>query len=397
MDKTKLTVKNIAWLIVLAAVLLLIVLNFTKALGVIGYLTGLVMPLIIGICMAFILNVLMRFIEHKVLSRIPAGTGTGSGAGSVAGTRGARIWRNLKRPVSLVITIVIVAGIITLVLVMIIPSLKETVTTLIKEAPGFGRRVIEWSNNFLSGIGVSDDVETFFSKNWEDIVKRVISFLSGAGSATAKNAIDVTVGVFSGFSNFIFGFVFALYILLTKERLKRQSSKLMNAWLPKRAAQTSLRVLRRASKVFGRFVSGQCIEAVIIGVLTFTGSLFINSHYAVMLGVLVGFTALIPVIGAFIGIIVGALLLLMASPWQALAFVVFIIVLQQLENHLIYPRVVGKSIGLPGMWVLLAVLAGGSLNGIAGIIIGVPLSALLYSLLREMTNNKLKGKTELIE
>jgi predicted PurR-regulated permease PerM len=386
MDKTRFTVKNIARLIALAALLLLVVLNFREALGVIGYIIGLIMPLIIGVCMAFILNVLMRFIEQKALSRIPES----------ADTRGLRIMGKLKRPVSLLLTLIVAFGIITLVLAMIIPSLKETIATLIKEAPGFAGKVIGWSNKLLSGIGINDDVESFFNKNWEDIVKRVISFLTGAGSVTAKTAIDATAGVFSGFTNAIFGFVFALYILLTKERLKRQGSKLLRAWLPLNIARTTLRVLGRASKVFGKFVAGQCLEAVIIGVLTCIGSLIINPHYAVMLGVLVGFTALIPVIGAFIGIIVGALLLLMASPWQALAFIIFIIVLQQLENHLIYPKVVGKSIGLPGMWVLFAVLVGGSLNGIAGIIIGVPLSALIYSLIREVTNNKIKGKKKLI-
>jgi predicted PurR-regulated permease PerM len=389
MDKTKFTPKNIAWLIALAAVLLLIVLNFKPAIGIIGYLIGLIMPLIIGLCMAFILNVLMRFIEHKILDpHIPAP------AEDERPRR--RILRKLKRPMSLVLTLLIVAGIITLVLAMIIPSLKETIATLIKEAPGLGHKIIGWSNKFLAGAGINDDVETFFNKHWEDIVKRAISFFTGAGSASAKSALDVTVGVFSGFSNFLFGLVFAIYILLTKERLERQSNKLLKAWLPPHLTQTILRVLRRAAKVFGKFVSGQCLEAIIIGVLTCIGSLIINPHYAVMLGVLVGFTAIIPVIGAFIGIIVGALLLLMASPWQAFAFIVFIILLQQLENHLIYPKVVGKSIGLPGMWVLFAVLVGGSVSGIAGIVIGVPLSALLYSLLKEMTNNKLKGEKELI-
>jgi predicted PurR-regulated permease PerM len=220
----------------------------------------------------------------------------------------------------------------------------------------------------------------------------VLAFLSGSDSIAATSIFSAAAHVFSSIANAFFGFIFALYILVSKERLRRQGGKLLRAWLPERAATITSRILKRASKIFSKFVSGQCIEAVIIGTLTGLGALAINPHYAVMLGVLIGFLALIPIIGAFIGVVVGALILFMESPWQALAFVIFILVLQQIEGNLIYPRVVGKSIGLPGMWVLFAVLVGGGVGGIFGIVIGVPLSALIYSLLREATEMRLQRK-----
>jgi len=375
------TVRNVAWLIVLAAVLLLAVLNARETVDIIGKLIGLLMPLILGICMAFVLNVLMRFIENRIFA------GIGKGAG-----RGARVWQALRRPVSLLLTLLIVAGIVTFVVLLIIPSIQEALATFMDKAPEFIRQVVEWGNNLLVDLGLSENIDELQQINRVDIMKNVLAFLSGSDSIAATSIFSAAAHVFSSIANAFFGFIFALYILVSKERLRCQGGKLLRAWLPDRAATIASRILKRASKIFSKFVSGQCIEAVIIGTLTGLGALAINPHYAVMLGVLVGFLALIPIIGAFIGVVVGALILFMESPWQALAFIIFILVLQQIEGNLIYPRVVGKSIGLPGMWVLFAVLVGGGVGGIFGIVIGVPLSALIYSLLREATETRLQRK-----
>ncbi|MDR2487760.1 MAG: AI-2E family transporter [Clostridiales Family XIII bacterium] len=382
MDRAPFTPKKVALLIAFAAVLLLAVLNFRETLGLLSYLFGLFMPLFLGVCMAFVLNVLMRFIENRLLGRIRL----------VRKGHVAALSRALKRPLSLVLTLLVVLGIVAFVTAMIIPTLRDTIASIVREAPGFTRRIIEWGNGVLEGFGVGEDAAELLAANWQEIARSAVNFLSGVWSTAAKSAMSVTASVFSVFTNFLFGFVFMIYILLTKERLRRQGGQLLRGWLPEKASRVTLRVLKQAAEVYGKFVAGQCVEAVIIGGLTCIGVLVINPRYAVMLGVLVGFTALIPVIGAFIGIIVGALLLLMVSPWQALAFVIFIVVLQQLENHIIYPKVVGKSIGLPGMWVLLAVLLGGSLNGVFGIVLGVPLAALLYSLLREATAARLRKR-----
>jgi predicted PurR-regulated permease PerM len=325
------------------------------------------MPLIIGCCMAFILNVLMKFIENRAFGKI----------------KDRRVWRALKRPVSLLLTLIIVLGILTFVSAMIIPTLRDTVATLITKTPGYLTSLGQWASEYLSRFGLDDVIDDMFnfSMDGSELIERIWSFLTGAGSLVAKNAAGVVVGVFSGMTNFILGLIFAIYILLTKERLGAQLTRLISIYLPKQHGARILDVATLSRSVFEKFVAGQCLEAIIIGTLSGIGSIAINPSFALMLGVLIGFSVLIPVVGSIVGVLIGAFLLLMESPWQALAFIVFIIILQQLDNNLIYPRVVGKSIGLPGMWVLLAVLVGGSINGIMGILIGVPLSSVLYSLL----------------
>jgi predicted PurR-regulated permease PerM len=383
MNLDRVRIKKIILIIIAAAFSLWLVLNYKVAIGLIGYVIGLFMPLIIGMCMAFILNVLMKFIESRLLRKMDGGTAVG---------RRAAIRKRAKRVIALLLSLIIVLGIITFVLAMIIPTLKDTIASIAKLAPKFMDTVEGTSREILDWFGLSGDFSQVFRDNWSKIVDGAVTFLTGAGGTLASGVAHVAAGVFSTLTNIIIGFVFALYILLTKETLSRQLKRLTRAYLSEKKSSFILHTANRSRRVFEKFVSGQCIEAVIIGTLTTLGALAINAHYAVMLGVLVGFTALIPVIGAIIGVAVGALLLVMVSPIQALTFIIFIIVLQQLENHIIYPRVVGKSIGLPGIWVLLAVLIGGSLSGIVGIIIGVPLTSVIYSMLRDDTNHRLKAK-----
>jgi predicted PurR-regulated permease PerM len=345
------------------------------------------MPLIVGLCIAFVLNVPMRFFERRafgvVTRRLPAGT------------RGAKIWNAAKRPLSLIVTLLLVFGIVTFVIVMIVPNLKDTIAALIDKAPEYAHAVGDWANGFLRNFGYKGDVKAVFGDHWKEIFGNVGKFLSGTGSEIAASAVGVASGVFSTVGNAVFGFVFALYILLTKDRLGRQTHRLLKAYVGRRQLAWIFGVARVARRIFAKFVAGQCIEAAIIGSLTAIGSLFINAKLAVMLGVVVGFTAFIPVIGAFLGVIIGALLLVMTSPLQAFAFIIFVILLQQFENHVIYPKVVGRSIGLPGMWVLLAVLVGGSVYGIFGIIIGVPLTSVIYAMLRTGVRRRLRKRREI--
>jgi predicted PurR-regulated permease PerM len=376
-------IKKILFLIASAMFLLLIVINFGTVLDAVGYVIGLLMPLIIGCCMAFILNVLMKFTERRVL-----------GALGDPGDRASR--RNLRRAASLLLTLLIVFGILVFVFAMIIPTLQDTVSSLFAAAPGhlktFERFLLEHASRFgLDGDirEIFGDIRGMFGESGSDFIDRILAFLSGTGSWVAKSAAGMVSDVFSGMTSAVLGFIFAIYILLTKETLGRQMKRLITAYLPQRHGGRILEVAALAQTVFERFVAGQCLEAIIIGVLAGLGTLAINSSFALMLGVLIGFSALIPVVGAIVGVVIGAFLLLMESPLQALAFIVFIIVLQQLENHIIYPKVVGKSIGLPGMWVLLAVLVGGTISGILGIVVGVPLASVLYSLLRADVGKRL--------
>jgi predicted PurR-regulated permease PerM len=377
MKLSKASIKNILFLIAAAMVFLLIVMNFESALSIVGYLIGLFMPLLVGCCIAFILNVPMKFIENRGLDRLTLFE--------------RKKWSGLKRPISLLLTLVAVFGIFVFVSVMIIPTLKNTIASLVVKVPGYLAILEQFVMEHASRLGIDDDILDLFNSEG-NIVKRILSFLSGTGSWVAKNAAGVIAGVFSGVANVVLGLIFAIYILATKERLGSQTTRAITAYLPQKHSETLMNVARLSREVFERFIAGQCLEGVIIGTLAGIGSIAINPSFALMLGVLIGFSALIPVVGAIMGVVVGAFLLFTESPWQALAFIIFIIVLQQLDNNIIYPRIIGKSIGLPGMWVLLAVLVGGSINGILGILIGVPLCSVLYSLLKKDVNERLSRR-----
>ena len=214
----------------------------------------------------------------------------------------------------------------------------------------------------------------------------------------SNQVIDVTLGIASnvvtGFVNVTIGFVFAIYFLAQKEKITSQFNKVMDAYLPKKRVNKIKEIAHLSNKVFSSFVSGQCIEAIIIGVLCFIGMILLRLPYASTISVLVGFTALIPVFGAFIGTIFGAFLIFMISPLQAIIFVMFIIILQQLEGNLIYPKVVGKSVGLPGIWVLVAVTVGASINGVLGMLLSVPICSIIYSILATNVKDRLEGKNK---
>jgi predicted PurR-regulated permease PerM len=365
-------------------VCLWVLLNHNQALEILSLVIGILMPLIIGLCMAFILNVPMRAIEIRLLIHVDKRF--------TPGGRGAKIWGALKRPLSLLVTLVLVFGIITLVIAMLIPELRSSITLIINRAPGFFRQAKDDISEFVTALGLSADLNSLLADNWRTIVSHIWSFLSGTGSQIAGAAMNIAGSVFSGLANGVLGFVFALYILASKEKLGRQAKSFVLAYLNRRRAKQILSFCALTSEVFNRFIAGQCIEGVIIGTMAGLGSLLINPSYALMLGVTIGFTALVPVVGAFAGILLGAFLLLMESPLQALAFIIFIVILQQIESNVIYPRVVGSSIGLPGIWVLLSVIVGGSLYGIPGIIIGVPLAAALYAMLGRSVRKRLRAK-----
>ena len=230
--------------------------------------------------------------------------------------------------------------------------------------------------------------------NWTKAVSAVTSYLQEHGASIFNTTIGVTTSVFVGLFNFILGFVFAIYLLMQKEKIGGQFKRLLYAYIKKERVDKFLSVMSLAQNAYSRFVTGQLTEAVIIGVLCFIGMLIFSMPYATLISTLIAFTALIPMIGAFIGTAVGALLILMVDPIKALWFIVFIIVLQQFESNLIYPRVVGKSIGLPGIWVLTAVTIGGSLFGILGILLSVPLCSVIYTLLSNAIEKRLQKKRE---
>lgn len=334
-------------------------------------------PFIAGGAVAFVLNVLMRPLE--------------TGWDYIFKKR-SRKTTALKRPVCLILSIVFMFGFLVAILFMIIPEFINTFENIIEELPGYAETALGWYNK-LRSFALNHNVKIpEFSFN-PDII---ISFLKDnfANQSTLTKTIDFTASLITGLINAIVALAFSLYLLSQKEKLGRNIKKTLYAFCPNKTIDVLLDVFSVTDQTFTKFVSGQLLEALIIGLLCFVGMLIFNMPYAPVVSVLVGFTALIPVFGAFIGTAVGAFLILFDSPTKALWFIIFIIILQQLEGNLIYPKVVGKTVGLPGIWVLTAVTIGGNTFGVLGILLAVPACAVFYTILRRIVYKRLSKKSE---
>lgn len=322
-------------------------------------------PLIIGCVMAYVINILMRFYEkwYDKLFKVEVAI-------------------KIKRVVCLILAFLSLFGIIALIVNLVLPELINCIASFIRLIPGALQMVIDFVGKeqilkmfpeLSSGFDMSA-----ISAEIEGVIKTV---LGGVGGAVGSIMVAVSSAA-SVVMNVVIGLIFSLYVLLDKENLGAQTRKLIKTYLPK-AADKIFYVTDVVDDSFHSFIVGQCIEAVVLGGLCIIGMLILQFPYAVMIGVFIGFTALIPIAGAYIGAAVGAIMILTVSPLQAIQFLIFIVVLQQLEGNLIYPRVVGQSIGLPGIWVLTAITIGGGVLGIGGMLLAVPLFAAGYRLLKE--------------
>ena len=368
MNLNKENISRIRHLILFTIAMAVLAVNYQKVLVLLGDVVGLISPFILGAAIAFILNVPMRGIEKLI----------------APGKE-----KRWKRPVSLVLTIVAVISILLVVVFVVMPELVRTLMGLKESVPAFlenlGRQAEEFFVKYPDVVAMIQTVEF----DWEKMVKDVMSFLSNGAGNMLTSTINAAASIVSGVMNFFIGFVFAVYILLQKETLSRQMKKLLKAYLPEKTYEKTLKVAVLAEKTFSNFLTGQCLEAVILGTMFFLVLTILRLPYALLIGVLIAFTALIPMFGAFIGCAVGAFLMLMVSPVQALIFVVVFLILQQVEGNLIYPHVVGGSVGLPSMWVLVAVTVGGNAMGVVGMLVFIPLCSVLYALVREAVNSRL--------
>ena len=374
------TLRKLRGLILYTVILVAAAVNYKGILSVGQTLLGFVWPFILGAAIAFILNVPMRNIERRLPLFRPVS--------------------RARRPVSLVITIVLVSGVLVLVIFVVTPQLFETLMSLQSSIPLFLGEVFKRAEELFASY--PELTELFDQMNqitldWPRMLNEVGSFLrTGAGSMLNTTFLAAKT-VVNGLSTFLIGFIFALYILLQKETLNRQIKKLLRAFLPDSAVERVLGVARLTERTFSSFLTGQCVEAVILGTMFFITLTVLRLPYALLIGVLIAFTALIPIFGAFIGMGVGVFLMLMEAPADALIFIITFFVLQQIEGNLIYPHVVGGSVGLPSVWVLVAVTVGGSLMGVAGMLIFIPLVSVLYALFREWMYKSLKKKGVQVE
>ena len=321
------------------------------------------MPLLLGAVMAYLVNILMTFYEHRLFGRAASGAGL-----------------KLKRPLCMALAFATLLIIVVLLLVLVIPELVSCIRVIAAGVPGVVADFTKWCEE--QGILPETIADSLAQIDWKSRMTDIVKVLT-AGVGSAANAIVNTVtSVVSGFVTFFMALIFSIYLLLGKEKLGRQLQKIMERYLKDGWNKKIRYVVGVVNDCFHRYIVGQCTEAVILGVLCMLGMLLIRLPYATMIGALIGFTALIPVAGAYIGAIVGAFMILTVSPVKALIFLVFIVILQQLEGNLIYPKVVGSSLGLPALWVLAAVTVGGGVLGVPGMLLGVPLSAAVYRLIR---------------
>lgn len=339
-------------------------------------------PFLIGGMIAFVLNIPMKLIEEKLL---------GKWKGKAAD--------KMKRPASMLLSLVLVALVVTIFVMTVVPQLAQTINDLANKIPQF----VDQSIQKLLVLGEEHpEISQYLSDleqkeiSWKELLAQAVDFMKNGGSKLITTTIGVASGMVSSFVKGIVAFIFALYILASKEKLADQGKRILHAFAAPKVEKQILYVLSLLYRNFSHFITGQCLEAVILGTIFVVVMSVLQMPYAVMIGVLIAFTALIPIVGAFIGCIVGAFLILVNTPTMALWFILLFLVIQQIEGNLIYPKVVGESVGLPAIWVLVAVSVGGSLFGVAGMLVFIPLVSTGYMLLRETVNrrNSIKAQTK---
>ncbi len=367
--------KYVFWITLIIAIAYTAVTQPQKIWSVINGAISLLSPFIIGFCMAYVVNLLLRPLErfwmwiwHKCKKQ--------------------KLVSKIKRPLCLTVSFVVVLGVIFAIVFMIIPALKETIVSFANKAPQYARTVEGWYYTIVDFLENYNFTLPEISLDTGKIAEIAKNIISNYGSNVLDTTVNVTTSIVAAIVDIVLGIVFAIYLLAQKENLGRQIKKSVYAVFGKMRAERMVNFTELTNSIFTKFVTGQLTEACIIGILCFMGMLIFKMPYAGIISILVGFTALVPIFGAFIGTGIGAFLILLENPIKAVWFVVFIIILQQLEGNLIYPRVVGKSVGLPGIWVLASVTIGGGLFGVLGMLFSVPICSVLYVLFREFVNKK---------
>ena len=374
---SNLSIKKIRELIVFTALLVVALWKFDVVLDVLKTIGQIIFPFILGGAIVFVINVPMSFLEKKIFENVK---------------KENKAVRKLARPVSLLLTIVLVVGVIALVMIGVIPQLTKTMGSLMINITDFIPQIKIWIRDFFHDnreiMKLVDQVQF----NPDQAIRWGISLLGNGAGNMMNTTVSAVGSVVSGLATFFIAFSFACYVLFQKEKLHVQVRKVLFAFLPKQKADAFLKVCSLTYRTFANFLTGQCLEAVILGCMFVVTLSILRMPYALLIGVLIAFTALIPIFGAFIGCAVGSFLIFMVSPKQAIIFIIVFLVLQQIEGNLIYPHVVGESVGLPSIWVLAAVTIGGNLMGIVGMLVFIPLLSVVYTIFRKVVYQRLKKR-----
>ena len=393
--------KQVLKIVIIAIVVLVALINIEPVWNVVKTTFSILSPFIWGLAIAFILNIFMTLYENKLfkigskskkrknVKRANKTEMESNSNESLKNNSKKTVKKSkLERGFSITLSIITIIAVITIILILIVPQFVEVIKNFVSNIPNF----LGWLKVFAMDI-----TEQYPEVN--DLIQGIhidTEALRTGIMNLSKNVLDITInqisGLFSGIVNFIIAIIFAVYILANKEVLKLQAKKFTYAHLNIDKADSLIKICRLARDSFRNFLTGQAKEAVILGILCALGMLILGIPYAGPIGALTALTAFIPIVGAFIGGFIGAVLILAVDPIKALIFIIFIIVLQQIEGNLIYPHVVGKNIGLPSIWVLVAITVGGSLFGIMGMLVGLPVISIIYAIIAEKTNRKLMEK-----
>lgn len=383
MQLDKETIRKLQGLIIFTLVILVGLLKFDVVLQGIRFVLHILFPFFLGGAIAFILSVPMNGIQKNLFRNVTPCSRLGKAA----------------TPLSLVLSLVFVFAILGLVVVVVLPELANTVKTLgsilPQKVPVLLKNIEQLFSRNPELILYIEELEA--ALNWDELLNQLVNFFRLGANTMLDSTINAAAGIISGVGTFFIAFVFACYILLQQTFLRLQMTKLFFAYMKEDHAKELLRICGLTYRTFSNFLTGQCMEAVILGLMFFIAMTIFGFPFALLVGVLIAFTALIPIFGAFIGCGVGAFLILTIDPKQALFFVIMFLVLQQIEGNLIYPKVVGGSIGLPAIWVLAAVSLGGSLFGVVGMLVFIPATSVFYTLLRENVYKRLDEKQIHIE
>ncbi|HIV02054.1 MAG TPA: AI-2E family transporter, partial [Candidatus Aphodoplasma excrementigallinarum] len=354
-------------------------LNMNATMSFLGWVFAILNPFIIGLVIAFVINIIMTKLEANIFKFLDKPK--------------FKLWHKMKRGVCLTLSFLLIILVITALLFFIGPQLADSVRTLSNNIPSYISYLQELTNDVLAYFDLSADELGIFAIDWRDAFNKAADFLASVSPGVITFASGFTSAVF----NFFMGLIFAVYLLTGKEKLILNFKRLLYAYLPESKVNTFLSVGDMTNSIFTGFVVGQLTEAVILGTMYFIGTSIFRMPYAPLISVLMAVCSLIPMFGPIIGAVPSAFILLMVNPNLAIIFVVMAVVFQQIEGNFIYPRVVGSSVGLPGIWVLFAILVGGSLLGGFGMILAVPVASVLYALLKKSVGDRLRGKNMRIE
>lgn len=375
MNLDKDNVKKIRGLILFTVFVLVALWNYELVFDGVVLLWKVIFPFVLGGAIAFLVNIPMNFFERKIFGKAK---------------KKEKNWAvKLARPCSLILTLLTIIGVIAVVMLVVIPELGRTILNLGKTVQDFVPQAQAWAiQAFHEHEEIVDEIAKIDFK-WDEILENGIDFLKNGAGSVIGTTFEAAKGIVSGMTTFFIAFVFACYVLLQKEKLGVHVKKLMCAFMPEDWRNILFALGTVVNKSFTSFFTGQCLEAVILGLMFLIVMTIFGLPYAMLVSILIAFTALIPIFGAFIGCGVGALLIFMVDPVKALIFIVIFLVLQQIEGNFIYPHVVGSSVGLPSIWVLVAVTIGANLMGVVGMLIFIPLTSVVYTLLRGIVNRRL--------